>query len=181
MFQFRDGCAYLESPLPGLCLSRKSSSKFTSLGPLLWPSNKHVISQISEISFKMFILGEYMSVYLVPAETRRGHLMPPTWTYRWLCVTVWALGIEPCSSGRVARTFNPRAISQALWHLIFKCVGAEGMLGSFTFTFPGVNNCGMTECRHSVCFCILSQCPGRNTLMEEGIFPSTSPPNERIP
>lgn len=59
----------------------------------------------------------------------------------------------------------------------FKCVGAEGMLGSFTFTFPG--DCGMTECRQSVCSCILSQCPGRNTLMEEGIFPSTSPPNKR--
>lgn len=32
---------------------------------------------------------------LVPTKTRRGHLIPQNWSYRWLWVTMWVLGSEP--------------------------------------------------------------------------------------
>ena len=67
-----------------------------------------MVSWISEISFKMFVLADdgrdtwcmyvsigvlpaRISVYLVPAvpaEARRGHWMLQNWNYRWLCDSV---------------------------------------------------------------------------------------------
>lgn len=69
----------------------------------VWVTRCHVLSwpQGSFLIFlkKRFILCEYfcLHVYLhtVHMEARRGPWIPWSWTYRWLWVTLWVLGIEP--------------------------------------------------------------------------------------
>lgn len=48
---------------------------------------------------------------LIPAETLRGHQIPWNWSYKWLCATLWMLGMEFWSSGKAGSTLKSKAIS----------------------------------------------------------------------
>jgi hypothetical protein len=62
------------------------------------------------------VLPAYMYVYphvcLVPMEVRRGNGILWNWSYQWLGITMWVLGIEPWSSERT-HVLNHGAISSA--------------------------------------------------------------------
>lgn len=74
-------------------------------------------------------------VCLVPEEARRGSWIPWNWSYGWLWVTMWVLGVEQWSSTRATRAFHcwatsaaPAGDSWVILHAICKssvCMGSS--------------------------------------------------------
>lgn len=54
-----------------------------------------------------------LCAYLVPTEVKGEHCVPWHWSYRWLWVITWVLGIKSESSIRATSLFNYWAISPA--------------------------------------------------------------------